>query len=206
SGEPAARAELVPLIAAAVAANPGFEQQLRNAAAVAQTGVGGVGAPGVGGASAFFKTTNGMLAIVAAVVVVVGGGIGLGVGLGGGSGDLAGVLKGTWTCQIPAAEDAGPIGSSIGFTVGDGTWNAGTSSGTWTQNGSSVTVNDPTNPTYDMKATHLPSGTGSFDISVSLATDSSQQAEIKGTLSDTKLTVRIPTDGGGPVLSLTCTK
>ncbi|WP_228555260.1 hypothetical protein, partial [Catenulispora pinisilvae] len=73
SGDPAARAEVVQLIAAAVAANPGFEEQLRNAAAAAQTGVGGAGG---GGAAAFFRTTNGMLAIVAAVVVVVGGGIG----------------------------------------------------------------------------------------------------------------------------------
>ena len=203
SGDPAARAEVVQLIAAAVAANPGFEEQLRNAAAAAQTGVGGAGG---GGAAAFFRTTNGMLAIVAAVVVVVGGGIGLGVGLGGGSGDLAGVLKGTWTCQIPAAEDAGPIGSPIGFTIGDGTWNAGTSSGTWTQNGSSATLRDASDPGNDIKMTHLPSGTGSFDISANSVTDSSQQTQIKGTLSDTKLTVQIPTDAGGPVLSLTCTK
>ncbi|WP_194898674.1 hypothetical protein, partial [Catenulispora pinisilvae] len=115
-------------------------------------------------------------------------------------------LKGTWTCRVPAAEAAGPIGSPIEFTVGDGTWNAGTSSGTWTQNGSSATVHDPADPGNDIKATHLPSGTGSFDISASSVTDSSEQTQVKGTLSSNKLTVQIPTDGGGPVLSLTCTK
>ncbi|ACU70469.1 hypothetical protein Caci_1548 [Catenulispora acidiphila DSM 44928] len=228
SGDPAARAELVQVIAAAVAANPGFEQQLRDAAAAAtQQPQGSVGSmptqqaqipvggmpmtPPQGYAGAkppFYKTTNGLLVIVAAAVVVVGGGIGLAVSLGGsGSGNLAAILKGTWACKASGAgsEDAGD--GPLSFTVGDGTWTAGTASGTWTQNGSSATLHDAGDPTNDVKATHLPSGTGSFDVSVGSASDRSQlvSVHIKGSLSAHKLTIAVTGDSSGN-LTLTCTK
>jgi hypothetical protein len=202
SGDPAARAELVQLIAGAVAANPGFEQQLRNAAAVAQSG--GFAGPAGGGASAFFKTTNGKLALVAAVVVVVGGGIGLGVGLSGGGGNLAGILKGTWTCKPPVGDEQD---SPVSVTIGDGTWSAGSARGTWTQSGSTGTLNDPSDSGNNIKATNLPSGTGPFDIAVSPTGGESQlgmTVHIKGTLSATKLTVTVP--GGDGVASFSCTK
>jgi hypothetical protein len=222
SGDPAARAELVQVIAAAVAANPGFEEQLRTAAAAATQAQGQAQtqtqmqipaqmlaqAPfPTGGKPPFFKTTNGMLVLVAAAVVVVGGGIGLALGLsGGGSGNLAGILKGTWVCQAsgPGAADTG--GTPLGFTVGDGTWSAGAASGTWKQDGSSATLHDANDPTNDVKANGLPSGAGAFDVTLGNVSDVSQlvSIHIKGTLAAHKLTVALPGDNGD--LDLTCTK
>jgi hypothetical protein len=195
SGDPAARAELVQLIAAAVAANPGFEQQLRYAAAAAQNT-----APAK---PPFLKTTNGLLVIVVAALVVVGGGIGLALGLSGGSGDLAGLLKGSWTCQAVGIDTGG---ARLGFTVGDGTWSAGAASGTWTQSGSTAALHDPNDSSNNVKATGLPSGAGSFDIAVG-STDPSQllTVRVKGTVGAHKLTLELPSGGGG-IMNLTCTK
>jgi hypothetical protein len=201
SGDPAARAEVVQLIAAAVAANPGFEQHLRAAAAAAAQGQG-QGA--VGGKPPFFKTGTGVLVIVAAAVVVVGGGLGLALGLGGsGGGDLAGMLKGTWTCHASGAgaDEAG--GKPLSFTVGDGTWSAGSASGTWKQNGSTATLHD-NGESDDIKATGLPSGGGSFDVAVGSSRSQLVSVHVKGTLSAHKLTVAVPGDSGD--LNLVCTK
>ena len=130
SGDAAARAELVQAIADAVAANPGFEQQLRTAAAAAQAQQQD---PAAGGKPPFLKTTNGVLVLIAAAVVVVGGGVGLAVGLGGsGGGNLVGMLKGTWTCQGSAPGHSDAPGGPITFTVGDGTFSSGDTSGTFT--------------------------------------------------------------------------
>ena len=202
SGDPEARAELVELITATVAANPGFEQQLRDAAAVAAP------APGsADGKPPFLKTTNGLLAIAAAVVVVVGGGIGLALGLSGSSsGDLAAMLKGTWVCQPSgtAASDTG-VGP-LSFTVGDGTWTAGTASGTWKQSGRTATLHDANDPKDDVKASNLPTGSGSFDVTLGSASDSSpaDQIHVKGTVSAHKITVALLGDDGD--LDLTCAK
>ena len=196
SGDPAARAELVQLIAAAVAANPGFEQQLRYAAAAAQN-TGPAKPP-------FLKTTNGLLVIVVAAVVVVGGGIGLALGLSSsGGGGLAGLLKGTWTCQAVGIDNGGV---PLGFTVGNGTWSAGAAGGTWTQSGSTATLHDPNDSSNDVKATGLPSGAGAFDIAVG-SSDPSQlvTVHVKGTVGAHKLTVVLPS-GGGDNLNLNCTK
>jgi|GEM_PF-2676083 len=206
SGDAAARAELVQVIAAAVAANPGFEQQLRNAAAAAQPQQGPAA-----GKPPFLKTTNGMLVLIAAAVVVVGGGIGLAVGLGGsGGGDLVGMLKGTWTCQVsgPGADGAGS--GPLGFTVGDGTFKAGDTTATFTQSGSTATVHDPGDPSNVVEVSGLPSGAGSFNVTVSSPRDPSGQRRlhIKGNLSAHKLTLAVPNDLNPPgaVLNLTCTK
>lgn len=223
TGDPAARAELVQAVAAAVAANPGFEEQLRTAAATATQAQGlaqtqtqmqvpfqGEAPVPAGGKPPFLKTTNGILVLVAAAVVVVGGGIGLALGLsGGGSGgssDLAGIVKGTWACQAsgPGAADTG--GTPLSFTVGDGTWSAGSARGTWKQDGSSATLHDANDPTNDVKANGLPSGAGAFDVTLGDVGDSSQlvSIHIKGTLAAHKLTVALPGDNGD--LDLTCTK
>ena len=216
SGDPAARAGLVQVFAAAVAANPEFEQRLRTAGAVAAQARGQaqtqtqmqvpVQNP-VGDTPSFFKTTNGMLVVIAAAVVVVGGGIGLAVGLsGGGSGDLAGMMKGTWACQAsgPGASDTG--GTPLSFTVGDGTWTAGAASGTWKQNGGSVTLHAANDPTNDVRANGLPSGAGPFDVTLGSVRDSANlvSVHVKGTVSAHKLTVALPADNG--TLDLTCTK
>ena len=147
SGDPGARAELVRVIAQAAAANPGLEQYLRQAAVAAQ-------APAK---PSFFKTTKGILALVAAVVVVGGGGVGLAVGLSGGGGDLAGSVKGTWSC---ASYDGVDSRSGIVLTIGDGTWSVNGMSGTWKQDGQKVTL---TEPGKDLVITNVPTGTGSID-------------------------------------------
>ena len=203
SGDAAKRAELVQLIAAAVAANPGFEQQLRAAAATAQ-GTGSAGA--AGGRPPFLKTTNGLLAMVAAAVVVVGGGVGLAVALGGSGGDLAGIMKGTWTCTGKPSGDSSRGVDPVSLTVGDGTWSAGNASGTWKQDGGGATLHDSSDPENDLRATNLPGGTGSFDISLGSVKDKSQlmSLHIKGTLATHKITLVVPGDNGD--LSLTCTK
>ena len=199
SGDPAARAALVQAIAAAVAANPGFEQQLRNAAATAQGAGAGAGQP------SFFKTTNGLLVLVLAAVVVVGGGIGLAVGLGGGGGgDLASILKGTWTCKASGAGASDIGGGPLSFTVGDGTWTAGSASGTWKQNGSSATLHDNNEPKNDVTASGLPSGTGSFDVALGNSRSQLVSVHVKGTLSTNHLTLTLPGDSGD--MNLTCTK
>jgi len=148
-----------------------------------------------------------MLVLVAAAVVVVGGGIGLALGLSGGSsGDLAGIVKGTWVCQASGSGAADTGGTPLSFTVGDGTWKAGSASGTWKQDGSSATLHDGNDPTNDVKANGLPSGAGAFDVTLGNAGDSSQlvSIHIKGTLAAHKLTVALPGDNGD--LDLTCTK
>ncbi|MEY9863379.1 hypothetical protein ABH935_009029 [Catenulispora sp. GAS73] len=226
SGDPSARAELVQVIAAAVAANPGFEERLRTAAAATQAQgqaltqtqtqtqtqlqvpfQGQAPFPASAGKPPFLKTTNGILVLAAAAVLVVGGGVGLALGLSGSSsGNLAAILKGTWSCQAsgPGAADTG--GTPLSFTVGDGTWNAGTASGTWKQDGSSATLHDANDPTNDVKANGLPTGAGAFDVTLGNVGDSSQlvSIHIKGTLAAHKLTVALPGDNGD--LDLTCTK
>ncbi|MEY9912565.1 hypothetical protein ABIA35_008827 [Catenulispora sp. MAP12-49] len=205
SGDPAARAELVQAIAAAVAANPGFEQQLRDAAAVAMQTPGHAQDP-AGGKPPFLKTTNGLLAIVAAAVIVVGGGVGLAVSLGGSGGNLVGMLKGTWNCQASGSGADGAEGP-ITLTVGDGTFKAGSTSGTFTQSGSTATLHNPEDAGDDIKVSGLPSGSGSFNVTVGSARDTSGllQLHIKGTLSANKLTMVVPGDSGG-TMNLTCTK
>ncbi|MEY9935170.1 hypothetical protein ABH926_009841 [Catenulispora sp. GP43] len=202
SGDPAARAELVQAIAVAVAANPGFEQQLRDAAAAAMQAQGQAQGP-VGGKPPFLKTTNGLLVIVAAAVVVVGGGIGLAVGLGGSGGSLASIAKGTWSCR---ASGGGMSGAGVGLTIGDGTWSAGGDSGTWTQSGSTATLHDDNDPENDVKVSGLPSGAGSFTVTLGPAKDVAQLVEIhaKGTLAARTMTITIPGDSGD--VTFTCTK
>lgn len=201
SGDATARAELVQVIADAVAANPGFEQQLRTAAAAAQPQQQG---PVTGGKPPFLKTTNGMLVLIAAAVVLVGGGIGLAVGLSGGGGNVAAVLKGTWTCKASGA-GAGDTGADpVSFTVGDGTWSAGSASGTWKQNGSSATLHDNNEPDSDIKVSGLPDGTGSFNLSMGTTRSQLVSVNVKGTLSTHRLTVTLPGDGGD--VTFTCTK
>ena len=200
SGEAAARAELVQLIADAVAANPGFEQQLRTAAAQPQGAAGGK--------PPFLKTTNGLLVLVAAAVVVVGGGIGLGLGLSGsGGGGLVGILKGTWTCQASGAGASDGGGGPFSLTIGDGTFTAGTTSGTFTLNGSGATLHDPSDPGNDVKVTGLPSGSGSFNITVGAARQApgQEQIHVKGSLSAHKVVMVVPSDAGGD-LNVACTK
>ena len=198
SGDPAQRAELVQAVAAAVAANPGLEQQLRNAAAAAPQAQGPAG-----GKPSFFKTTNGMLVIVAAAVVVIGGGIGLAVGLGGSGGDLASIAKGTWSCRANNGEISG---HAAVLTVGDGTWSLSGDSGTWKQNGSTATLHDDNDPENDVKVSGLPSGAGSFNVALGPAKDTAQLVQIhaKGTLSAHKLTITVPGDSGN--VDITCTK
>ncbi|GAA1952923.1 hypothetical protein [Catenulispora subtropica] len=219
-GDAAARAGLVQAIAQALTANPGLEQQLRQAAEAAQNaqnaqnteaaqnaqilqneqggqtaGAGAAGTP-------FFKTTNGMLAIVAAAVVVVGGGIGLGVGLSGdGSSGLADVLKGTWKCQ-------GVEGAAGSITIGDNTWSVGSDKGTWKQDGSKATVSNSAHPGDDIAATGLPSGAGPIDVTVGSAAhpDPADSVHIKGSVSAHKLSLTVQLSEGGVSPSITCTK
>jgi len=203
SGDAAARAELVQVIAAAVAANPGFEQQLRNAAAAAQPQQGPAA-----GKPPFLKTTNGMLVLIAAAVVVVGGGIGLAVGLGGsGGGDLVGMLKGTWTCQAAGA-GAGEAGRPITLTIGDGTYQSVGASGTFTQNGSTATLHDTGDSDGGATISGLPSGAGSFDVTLAplRQTSASERLQIKGTVSAHKIILTLPADLAGGDLNVTCTK
>lgn len=198
SGDPATRAELVQLVAAAVAADPGFEQRLRAAAA----GVRGMDA--ASGGQPFLKTTNGLLALVAAVVVVVGGGIGLAVGLGG-DGNLVSVMKGTWTCRASGPESSDD--TPVSFTVGDGTWSAGERHGTWARDGGSASLHDVTESDDDLLATGLPSGPGAFDIALSSPTDKTSRLfsfHLQGTVSQHKLVLGSPFNE--PDLQLVCTK
>lgn len=199
TGDAAARAELVQTIAQAVAANPAFEQQLRQAADNAQSAGQGVG--GDGAKPSFFKTTNGMVVAVALAVAVVGGGIGLGVGLSGDSGSgLAGLLKGTWTCK-----GAGGAGGTI--TIGDGTWSLGEDSGTWKQDGSKVTVTNKAHAGDNLVGTNLPSGAGPFDISVGAAGNGpAQTVHVKGTVSAHSLTLSATAQDSEISPTITCTK
>ena len=202
SGEAEARAELVQLVADAVAANPEFEQQLRTAAEAAQP----QGA--AGGKEPFLKTTNGMLVLIAAAVLVVGGGIGLAVGLGGsGGGNLQAMLKGTWTCQASGlgSDDAG---DALSLTIGDGTFKAGGTSGTFTQNGKTATLHNSDEPDNDLKVTGLPSGAGSFNVTMQAADDTSgsEQVHVTGTVSAHKIVLALPADLTGGNVKVTCTK
>ncbi|GAA1952929.1 hypothetical protein [Catenulispora subtropica] len=203
-GDAAARAGLVQAIAQALAANPGLEQQLRQAAEGARSAQGAQGTGAAG--PPFFKTTNGMLVLVAAAVVVVGGGIGLGVGLSGdGSGALAAAMKGTWTCQPPdGAKSDGPLT----FTVGDGTWTASSAHGTWKQDGDKVTLANSGGHGNDLVGTGVPSGTGSFDITVTPRSGSAkaESGHVKGTVSEHKLKVTLSSGGTAFSLTVNCTK
>ncbi|MBW8804360.1 MAG: hypothetical protein JF587_10980 [Catenulisporales bacterium] len=192
SGDQAAREQLVQAITQAMAADPTFEQRVRQAAASAQsTGAAAPAEP------SFFKTTNGLLVLVAAAVVVVGGGIGLGVGLSGDSSSgLAGMLKGTWTC---GGEGSGSV------TIGDGTWSIGGEKGTWKQSGGKATVSNSAHPGDDIIATGMPSGAGPYDITVAGAKDTNDVTHIKGTVSAHKLTVTLVAIGDSPS-TITCTK
>jgi hypothetical protein len=205
SGDAAARAELVQVIADAVAANPGFEQQLRTAAAATQPPQQG---PVAGGKPPFLKTTNGMLVLIAAAVVVVGAGIGLAVGLGGSGGNLAGMLKGTWTCQASAPGHSDASGGPITVTIGDGTFSSGTTSGTFTQSGSTATLHVPGDPDNALTISDLPSGAGSFVVTLASSrhTSASDRLQIKGTVSAHKMTLTLPGDLAGAELNATCTK
>lgn len=219
TGDPARRAELVQLIAAAVAANPGFEQQLRASAAAAQGGGGPVETP-------FLKSSNGIMVLVAAAVLVVGGGVGLAIGLSeggsgsGGSGGTAGalgansgggqgaaggrlvsVMKGTWTCT--------GVGGGGTVTIGDGTWTTGGDSGTWTLNGNKATLTSKTNPGDDIDATGVPSAPGAFDITAAGPSDGSSAtppAHLTGTVSAHQLKVTLAVPGSDMNPSITCTK
>lgn len=208
-GDDTARAALVQAIAQAVAQNPAFEQQVRQAAESAQTAPGaGVAAPGA--KPPFLKTTNGLLVLLGAAVVVVGGGIGLAVGLsgdsgggGGGGGALSGVVKGTWQCR-------GFEGQSATITVGDGTWAAGSAKGTWKQSGSKATITSQAHVGDDLLVTGVPSGAGPVDVTLGSAksTDPSETIHLKGTLSAHKLAVTALAPGGGSdtTVNITCTK
>lgn len=207
SGDAAARAELVQAIADAVAANPGFEQQLRTAAAAAATQPQQQG-PAAGGKPPFLKTTNGMLVLIAAAVVVVGGGIGLAVGLGGSGGNLAGMLKGTWTCQASAPGHSDVSDGPITVTIGDGTFSSGGTSGTFTQSGSTATLHVPGDPNNALTISGLPSGAGSFDVTLASArrTSAADRLQLKGTVSAHKLTLALPGDLIGAEVNVACTK
>ncbi|MFL6117243.1 MAG: hypothetical protein ACJ786_38705 [Catenulispora sp.] len=196
SGDPAAREQLVQAIAQALAADPGFEQQVRQAAANAQSG-SGQSAPAEPAKPPFLKTTNGLLALVAAAVVVVGGGIGLAVGLSGDSGSgLASMLKGTWTCK---GDGDGTI------TIGDGTWSVGTVKGTWKQSGGKATVSSDAHLGDDITGTGVPSGAGPYDVTLVGPKDTKDAAHIKGTVSAHTLTVTLVA-AGDPPSTITCTK
>jgi hypothetical protein len=221
SGSPQARAELIQLVADAVAANPGFEERLRTAAAIAQPEPQPQSPDG--GKKPFFKTTNGMLVAVAAAVVVVGGGIGLGLALSaggsnaagmhgggsvagthGGGSSVAGMLKGAWTCNASgSAFDDGGVPFTL--TVGDGVWRAGIASGTWTQNGSTATIHDDLDTPANHKVTGLPSGAGPFDVSVATVNEDSRPRDLTGTISAHRLTAAM-TDADGDNVRVTCRK
>jgi hypothetical protein len=214
SGDSAARAQLVQLVAQATAANPGFEQRLRASAAVAQAG-GPAQIP-------FRKTTNGIVVLAAAAVLVVAGGVGLAVGVSGGGGKSGGVapgvgrgttgggstlvsvLLGTWTCS------GGGEGVGTGtITIGDGTWSAGGDAGTWTLTGGKATLTSRSNPGDDITATGVPSLPGAFDIAAGAAADGANQApptHLTGTVSghQLKLTLAVPGSEMNP--SISCTK
>lgn len=217
TGDPAARAQLVQLIAQTAATNPGFEQQLRGAAAASQGG----GAPAK---MPFLKTTNGIVVLVVAAVLVVGGGVGLALGLSGGSSDkssgttggviggtggsggggklggggsLANTLKGTWNCG----------GSTL--TIGDGTWSVGSDSGTWMLNGGKATITSKANPGDDITATNVPSGPGAFDILASSPGHGSTPeppAHVKGLISAHELNVQFSAADSDTSPSITCKK
>jgi len=183
SGDPAARAELVQAIARAVAADPGFEQRLRDAAGAAQGG-----GPAVAGRPSFLKTAKGKLALVAAVVVV-GGGIGLGVGLSGsGSGSGSGgsgfadAMKGAWNC-----EDIGGDGKLV---IGDGTWSSGGEKGTWSQQGGKAILTLDSAPGVAYTLTNVPSGAGTIDITLRTSSkedNSTVTAHVQGSVSEHSL-------------------
>src|SRR5207249_750317 len=145
-----------------------------------------------------FKTTNGLLVLVAAAVVVVGGGLGLAVGLSGdsGGGGVAGMMKGTWTCT-------GAGNGSI--TIGDGSWSIGRVTGSWKQNGGKTTVSNSAHPGDDIVGTGVPSGPGPYDITLAGANNTNDVAHIKGTVSAHKLTVTLVAIGDSPS-TITCTK
>lgn len=162
----------------------------------------------------FFKTGNGKVVLAAgAAVVVIGGGFGLALGLsggssggGGGSGNLVGLLKGTWACQPGDEGGKTADGGSLGFTVGDGTWSAGSARGTWTQSGTTAILHDAGDSENDVKATGMPAGAGAFAITLG-TTDGSGlvQVHVKGDLAPDKLTVTV-TDKEEGDITLTCTK
>jgi hypothetical protein len=221
TGDPAARARLVQLIAQTTAANPGFEQRLRATAAAAQGDGGPVETP-------FLKSSNGIVALVAAAVLVVGGGVGLAIGLSAGGSDSGGtgrtggtagvlgadsgggkgaggglvsVMKGTWTCT--------GVGGGGTVTIGEGTWTTGGDSGTWTLNGSKATLTSKTNPGDDIDATGVPSAPGAFDITAAGPSDGSSAtppAHLTGTVSAHQLKVTLAVPGSDMNPSITCTK
>lgn len=198
SGDPAAREQLIQALTQALAADPGFEQQVRQAAESAQSS-SGAGAPAGPADPPFLKTTNGMLVLVAAAVVLVGGGLGLAVGLSGDSDSgLKGMMKGTWKCQ--SAEGGGSL------TVGDDTWSVGSDKGMWKQNGNKVTVSNSAQRGTDVLLTGVPSGPGSFDVGIASPTAPTEvAAHFKGTVSSHKLTVTLEAPGQSPE-TMTCTK
>lgn len=218
TGDSAARARLVQLIAQTAAADPGFEQQVRASAATVQGGGGPLKAP-------FLKSSNGIVVLVAAAVLVVGGGVGLAIGLSGGGGKSGGtggtagalgahpgggkgaggslvdVMKGTWTCT--------GVGGGGTVTIGDGTWTAGGDSGTWTLTGSKATLTSKTNPGDDIDATGVPSAPGAFDITAAGPSDGSSPtppAHLTGTVSAHQLKVTLAVPGSDMNPSITCTK
>ncbi|MFL6114508.1 MAG: hypothetical protein ACJ786_24615 [Catenulispora sp.] len=198
SGDPAAREQLVQAIAQALAADPGFEQQVRQAAANAQSG-SSEGAPAEPTKPSFFKTTNGLPVLVAAAVVVVGGGIGLAVGLSGDSSSaVIGMMKGTWKCVIPK-------GGDVSLAIGDGSWSDGYEGGAWKQSGSKLIVSEGSHPGEDVILSDLPSHAGSFNLTITSPLNATRVAHLTGTISTHKLTVNTGSSDGTPS-AITCTK
>ncbi|NUP47495.1 MAG: hypothetical protein HOW97_09300 [Catenulispora sp.] len=182
-GDDAARAALVQAIAQAVAENPGFEQQVRQAAAAAQgAGAGGPAKP------PFLKTTNGMLVAVAAAVVVVGGGIGLGVGMSGGGGSLSSALKGTWHCTTTDHSSDGDGSTNHGtLVISDKDWSINGSGGTWKQDGGKVTLTSEEEPGDPLVVTGVPTSTGSVDTQLGQTGGGRFSLHLKGSISSSAM-------------------
>ncbi|GAA2042106.1 hypothetical protein GCM10009839_50900 [Catenulispora yoronensis] len=209
-GDDTARAALVQAIAQAVAVNPAFEQQLRQAAASSQSAQG-VQSPGYGAAGKppFLKTTNGILVAVAAGVIVIGGGVGLGLGLSGG-GSLGGALKGTWNCTTVAhSADEGDQPGAGTLTVGDSTWKVTGKDGqgpggTWKQDGGKVMLTEDDEPGVTATINGVPTGTGSVDTQLSSDQSSRFAVHLKGSISSS--TIDLVAAQGTDTIKISCKK
>ncbi|NUR63767.1 MAG: hypothetical protein HOV87_34670, partial [Catenulispora sp.] len=149
----------------------------------------------------FLKTTNGLLAAIAAAVVVVGGGVGLAVGLSGG-GSLGSALKGTWHCTTKgSSEDDNGSGT---MTIDDGTWKIGGSAGTWKQDGGKVTLTENAHPGDPVTVTGVPTGTGSVDTQLKSAGSDRFGLHLKGDISSSA--IHLEASREGETLKIDCTK
>lgn len=173
-GDPLARQALLELVAQTLEADPEFGPALQ---AAAPDEVAAAKRP-------FYKAPAGIAAIAVVVLALAGGGVAL--ALSGGSGGLLTQLKGTWHCK--PANSAGALATDL--TVGDGTWKAGQQSGTWKQDGGTLSLSAPGNPKA-LKVTGVPGGFGALHATVQGPTAADGNMDVSGTTAKNKLDVTL---------------